>query len=87
MAAYTGFYEVGQPKKGETIFISAASGAVGQLVGALARHEGLRVIGSVGSDEKSEYTVSELKFDGCFNYKKEKASDALKRLCPQGIDI
>ena len=53
LAAYASFYEIGQPKEGETIFISAASGAAGQIVGQLAKREGLRVIGSVGSDEKS----------------------------------
>jgi NADPH-dependent curcumin reductase CurA len=52
LTAYSSFYEIGAPKKGETIFISAASGAVGQLVGQLAKHEGLIVIGSVGDDKK-----------------------------------
>ncbi|PBP20308.1 NADP-dependent leukotriene B4 12-hydroxydehydrogenase [Diplocarpon rosae] len=79
--------DIGKPKKGETIFVSAASGAVGQLVGQLAKHEGLRVIGSVGSDEKLDFIVNELKFDGAFNYKKEKPLDALRRLAPDGIDI
>jgi len=87
LTAYSSFYEIGKPVKGETIFISAASGAVGQLVGQLAKHEGLRVIGSVGSDEKLDYIVKELNFDGGFNYKKEKPLDALKRLAPDGIDI
>lgn len=87
LTAYSSFYEIGQPKKGETIFISAASGAVGQLVGQLAKHEGLTVIGSVGDDKKLEFITKELKFDGAFNYKKEKAADALKRLAPNGIDI
>lgn len=87
LTAYSSFYEIGQPKKGETIFISAASGAVGQLVGQLAKHEGLKVIGSVGSDEKLEYITKDLKFDGGFNYKKEKPLDALRRLAPDGVDI
>lgn len=87
LTAYSSFYEIGKPVKGETIFISAASGAVGQIVGQLAKHEGLTVIGSVGSDEKLEFITKELKFDAGFNYKKEKASDALKRLAPNGIDI
>ncbi|KAJ5596885.1 hypothetical protein N7450_003343 [Penicillium hetheringtonii] len=78
---------IGKPKKGETIFVSAASGAVGQLVGQLAKHEGLRVIGSVGSDEKLEYITKELGFGGGFNYKNEKPADALARLAPEGIDI
>lgn len=87
LTAWSSFYEIGKPKKGETIFISAASGAVGQLVGQLAKHEGLKVIGSVGDDKKLDFIIKELKFDGGFNYKKEKPADALKRLAPQGIDI
>lgn len=87
LTAYSSFYEIGKPKKGETIFISAASGAVGQIVGQLAKHEGLTVIGSVGSDEKLDFIKTELGFDGGFNYKKEKPSEALKRLAPGGIHI
>jgi NADPH-dependent curcumin reductase CurA len=87
LTAWSSFYEIGQPKKGETIFISAASGAVGQLVGQLAKHEGLRVIGSVGDDKKLEFIKKDLGFDDGFNYKKEKPDDALKRLAPNGIDI
>jgi NADPH-dependent curcumin reductase CurA len=87
LTAYSSLYEIGKPVKGETIFISAASGAVGQLVGQLAKREGLRVIGSVGSDDKLDFILNELKFDGGFNYKKEKPLDALTRLAPNGIDI
>lgn len=87
LTAYSSLYEIGKPKKGETIFVSAASGAVGQIVGQLAKHEGLRVIGSVGSDEKLDFILKDLGFDGGFNYKKEKPADALKRLAPEGIDI
>ncbi|KAL8793273.1 MAG: hypothetical protein Q9195_004133 [Heterodermia aff. obscurata] len=87
LTAYSSLYEIGKPKKGETIFISAASGAVGQIVGQLAKHEGLTVIGSVGSDEKLAFMKKELKFDDGFNYKTEKARDALARLAPNGIDI
>ena len=81
------FYEIGKPKKGETIFISAASGAVGQIVGQLAKREGLIVIGSVGSEEKVELAKNKLKFDEVFNYKTTSNGEALKRLAPQGIDI
>ncbi|KAH6664057.1 hypothetical protein B0J14DRAFT_251272 [Halenospora varia] len=87
LTAYSSFYDIGKPVKGETIFISAASGAVGQLVGQLAKHEGLRVVGSVGSDKKLDYIVKELNFDGAFNYQKENPSDALQRLAPNGVDI
>jgi len=87
LTAWSSFYEIGQPKKGETIFVSAASGAVGQLVGQLAKHEGLTVIGSVGDDKKLDFITKELNFDSGFNYKKEKPIDALARLAPNGIDI
>jgi len=87
LTAWSSFYAIGQPKKGETIFVSAASGAVGQIVGQLAKHEGLKVIGSVGDDKKLDFIINELKFDGGFNYKKEKPSEALARLAPDGIDI
>ncbi|KAJ5186558.1 hypothetical protein N7449_011322 [Penicillium cf. viridicatum] len=87
LTAYSSLFEIGKPKKGETIFVSAASGAVGQLVGQLAKHEGLKVIGSVGSDEKLDFIIRDLNFDGGFNYKKEKPADALARLAPDGIDI
>ncbi|KAG6358020.1 hypothetical protein INS49_013904 [Diaporthe citri] len=87
LTAYSSLYKIGQPKKGETIFISSAAGAVGQVVGQLAKHEGLTVIGSVGSDEKLGYITKELGFDAATNYKKESTSDALKRLAPNGIDI
>ncbi|KAF2868678.1 hypothetical protein BDV95DRAFT_499805 [Massariosphaeria phaeospora] len=87
LTAWSSFYEIGKPKKGETIFISAASGAVGQLVGQLAKHEGLKVIGSVGDDKKLDYITKELGFDAGFNYKKEKPADALARLAPKGLDI
>jgi NADPH-dependent curcumin reductase CurA len=87
LTAYSSFYAIGEPKKGETIFISAASGAVGQIVGQLAKHEGLKVIGSVGDDKKLEYITKDLGFDGGFNYKTEKPLEALQRLAPDGIDI
>ena len=86
LTAYSSFYKIGKPKKGETIFVSAAAGAVGQVVGQLALREGLTVIGSVGSDEKLQFIEKELGFKG-FNYKTESPHDALKRLAPNGIDI
>lgn len=87
LTAYSSFYEFAEPKKGETIFISAASGAVGSLVGQLAKREGLKVIGSVGDNEKLEYITKELGFDSGFNYKEEDPFKALERLAPEGIDI
>ncbi|ORX45894.1 NAD(P)-binding protein [Hesseltinella vesiculosa] len=84
--AYFGLEQVGKPKAGETIYISAASGAVGQLVGQLAKTQGLRVVGSAGSDEK----VAHLKntgFDAAFNYKTEDTDAKLTEYCPDGVDI
>ncbi|EED12644.1 alcohol dehydrogenase, putative [Talaromyces stipitatus ATCC 10500] len=88
LTAYSSLYEIGNPKKGETIFISSAAGAVGQIVGQIAKREGLRVIGSVGDDAKLDFIVKDLGFDGGFNYKKEASVlEALKRLAPNGVDI
>lgn len=87
LTAWSSLYQIGKPKKGETIFVSSAAGAVGQVVGQIAKHEGLRVIGSVGSDDKAEFITKELGFDAATNYKKESPADALKRLAPDGIDI
>ena len=84
--SFEGLYDIGQPKKGETIFISSAAGAVGQVVGQLAKVEGLTVIGSVGSQDKMDY-VKSLGFDAVFNYKEERPLEALRRLAPQGIDL
>src|SRR5271155_3374411 len=75
MTAYGSLHEIGQPKKGETILVSAAAGAVGQMVGQFALREGLTVIGSVGDDEKLEFITKELGFTGGFNYKKENPAE------------
>lgn len=85
LTAYSGLLEIGNPKAGETIFVSSAAGAVGQVVGQIAKRLGLRVIGSVGSDQKLEF-IKELGFEG-FNYKTESPIAALERLAPEGIDI
>ncbi|KAK9358032.1 hypothetical protein V1504DRAFT_462478 [Lipomyces starkeyi] len=87
LTAYYSFYKIGEPKKGDTILISAATGAVGQLVGQLAKHEGLRVVGSVGSDEKVKYLKDELKFDEVWNYKEISSVEAIAKHIPEGIDI
>ncbi|CAG8834590.1 4603_t:CDS:2, partial [Racocetra persica] len=86
MTAYVGLNKFGKPKKCETIFISAASGAVGQVVGQIAKIKGLRVIGSASSDSKLKY-LEELNFDGAFNYKTCNIDEKLTELCPDGIDI
>ncbi|KAK4275565.1 hypothetical protein QN277_018623 [Acacia crassicarpa] len=88
MTAYAGFYEICTPKKGETVFVSAASGAVGQLVGQFAKLMGCYVVGSAGSQEKVDLLKSKFEFDEAFNYKEETNLDAaLKRYFPEGIDI
>lgn len=87
LTAFSSLYKIGQPKKGETIVVSSAAGAVGQIVGQIAKHEGLTVIGSVGSDDKLDFITKELGFDAGFNYKTEKPGAALPRLAPKGIDI
>ncbi|KAF9572311.1 hypothetical protein EC968_010035 [Mortierella alpina] len=87
MTAYSSLKIIGQPKAGETIFISAAAGAVGQLVGQMAKRLGLRVVGSAGSDDKVEYLLKDLKFDAAFNYKKGNILQNLKAAAPEGIDI
>ncbi|XP_043693773.1 2-alkenal reductase (NADP(+)-dependent)-like isoform X1 [Telopea speciosissima] len=88
MTAYAGFHEVCSPKKGETVFISAASGAVGQLVGQFAKLMGCYVVGSAGSKEKVDLLKNKFGFDEAFNYKEEDDLDAaLRRYFPEGIDI
>ncbi|KAK6774666.1 hypothetical protein RDI58_029905 [Solanum bulbocastanum] len=88
ITAYVGFYEVCSPKKGETVFVSAASGAVGQLVGQFAKMLGCYVVGSAGTKQKVDMLKSKFGFDEAFNYKEEQDLDAaLKRYFSDGIDI
>jgi NADPH-dependent curcumin reductase CurA len=87
MTAYFGFLEICHPKAGETVVVSGAAGAVGSLVGQIARIEDCRVIGIAGADDKIKYIINDLGFDGAFNYKT--TSDyvaSLRELCPKGID-
>jgi NADPH-dependent curcumin reductase CurA len=89
LTAYAGFMEVGRPKRGDSVFISSASGAVGQVVGQLAKIAGCYVVGSAGSDEKVDLLKDKLGFDDAFNYKSESddLAAALKGRFPDGIDI
>jgi NADPH:quinone reductase len=88
LTAYFGLLEIGQPKAGETVVISGAAGAVGMVVGQIAKIKGCRVVGIAGSDDKVRYLVDELGFDGAFNYKTTKNYvEKLKELCPNGIDV
>jgi NADPH-dependent curcumin reductase CurA len=85
--AYFGLLDIGQPKAGETVVVSAAAGAVGSIVGQIAKIKGCRVVGIAGSDEKCRHVVKDFGFDACINYKKVNVAEALKRECPNGIDI
>lgn len=88
MTAYYGLLYIGEPKEGETVYVSAAAGAVGQIVGQIAKIKGCRVVGSVGSDDKVQLLKDKFKYDAAFNYKTDSDWDAkLKELCPDGIDV
>ncbi|MBL0898907.1 MAG: NADP-dependent oxidoreductase [Reyranella sp.] len=90
MPSFTAWYGIRQickPKAGETVFVSAATGAVGQVAGQLARLSGARVVGCAGDEEKCRWAVREAGYDACFNHKAERDVGAvLDKLCPQGID-
>lgn len=85
--AYFGLLDIGQPKAGETLVVSAAGGAVGSLAGQIGKIAGCRVVGLTGSDEKCQWITQELGFDAAINYKKPNLAEALRRECPKGIDI
>jgi NADPH-dependent curcumin reductase CurA len=85
--AYFGLLDIGKPKAGETVVVSAAAGAVGSIVGQIAKLKGCRVVGIAGSDDKCRHVVKDFGFDACINHRKENVAEALKRECPNGIDI
>ncbi len=85
--AYVGMHNFAKPKEGETLVVSAASGAVGATVGQIGKIYGCRVIGVAGTDDKCEFTKNELGFDDCVNYKNLKFKEKLKSACPNGVDI
>lgn len=87
LTAYVGLLDIGKPKEGETVVVSAAAGAVGSLVGQIAKIKGCRAVGIAGSDEKCAYVVNELGFDACINYKTADLNAALKEACPNGVDV
>src|SRR2546422_10499918 len=87
MTAYFGLKEIGQPKAGETVVVSAASGAVGSVGGQLAKLWGARAVGIAGGREKCDYVKHELGFDACVDYKAGNLRDALKEACPKGGDV
>ena len=88
MTAYFGLFEVGQPKAGETVVVSAASGAVGQVVGQLAKIAGCRAVGIAGGPKKCAFVKEILGLDECVDYKAAKdLSAAIKTACPNGVDV
>jgi len=87
LTAYVGLLDIGQPRAGETVVVSAASGAVGSIVGQIARIKGCRAVGVAGSAEKCAFVVDELGFDGCVNYKSATFRADLAAACPRGIDV
>jgi NADPH:quinone reductase len=87
MTAYFGFLDICQPKPTETVVVSGAAGAVGSLVGQIAKIKGCRAVGIAGTDDKVRWLTGELGFDAAFNYKSsENYTQTLKELCPDGID-
>ena len=87
MTAYVGLLDIGEPKEGETVVVSAASGAVGAAVGQIARIKGCRVIGVAGSKEKCDFVVNELGFDACVSHHSDSLDADLAAQCPDGIDV
>ncbi|WP_462159636.1 NADP-dependent oxidoreductase [Pseudoalteromonas sp. GB56] len=85
--AYMGLLDIGQPQPGETVVVAAASGAVGSVVGQIAKIKGARVVGIAGGEEKCRYVVEELGFDACIDHKADDFSEQLARACDQGIDV
>tara|TARA_R110002073_G_scaffold279026_1_gene443117 strand:+ start:394436 stop:395443 length:1008 start_codon:yes stop_codon:yes gene_type:complete len=87
MTAYFGILNVGELKEGDIVLVSGAAGAVGSLVGQIAKIKGCTVIGIAGGPEKCAYIVNELGFDGAIDYKNENIYSGLKKHCPDGIDV
>ena len=87
LTAYFGLLDIGQPQEGQTVVVSAAAGAVGSVVGQIARIKGCRVVGIAGGPEKCRYITKELGFDAAVDYKQEDVHAALSQHCPNGIDV
>ncbi|WP_300651267.1 NADP-dependent oxidoreductase, partial [Pseudomonas sp.] len=87
MTAYFGLLDVGAPKAGETVVISGAAGAVGSVVGQIAKLKGCRVVGIAGGADKCKLLIDELGFDAAIDYKNEDLHAGLKRECPKGVDV
>jgi hypothetical protein len=87
LTAYFGLTDIGEPKEGETVVISAAAGSVGSIAGQIGKIMGCRVVGIAGSDAKCEWITGELGFDAAINYKSEDIHSALRKACPDRIDV
>ncbi len=87
LTAYTGLLNIGQPRAGETLVVAAASGAVGSVVGQIARIKGCRVVGIAGGERKCRYVREELGFDDCLDHRPPDLAERLKAACPGGIDV
>lgn len=87
LTAYFGLLEIGQPKPGEVVVVSGAAGAVGQVVGQIAKLKGCTVIGIAGGADKCAYVVRDLGFDACVDYKSQDVKKALRELAPKGVDV
>ena len=87
LTAYFGLLDIGRPEPGQTVVVSAACGAVGQIVGQIAKIKGCRAVGIAGGPEKCRYVVDELGFDAAVDYKREDVRDALRTHCPDRIDV
>lgn len=87
LSAYVGLLDIGKPRRGETVVVSAASGAVGAVVGQIAKIKGCRVIGVAGAPEKCDYVERQLGFDACVSRFDDAFPVALKEACPDGIDV
>ena len=87
MTAYTGLLDIGKPQAGETVVVAAASGAVGSVVGQIARIKGARAVGIAGGKDKCDYVKRELGFDDCLDHRDPDLAAKLKAACPKGIDV
>jgi NADPH-dependent curcumin reductase len=87
LTAYAGLLEIGQPKAGETVVVAAASGAVGSVVGQIAKIKGCRVVGIAGGADKCRFVVDTLGFDACIDHRAPDFREALAAACPKGIDV
>ena len=87
MTAYFGLLDIGQPKEGETVVVSGAAGAVGGVVGQIAKLKGARAVGIAGGPEKCRHVVEELGFDAAIDYKAQDVAGGLREHCPDGIDV